>query len=67
MNQPHWRDRLEEVDGDGENSFGEAGASRTSAPRDPEPPLFYYSDDFSDEVAPANYLLEFSLGSQNND
>ncbi|GFV88579.1 hypothetical protein TNCV_1243891 [Trichonephila clavipes] len=29
--------------GDGENSFGEAGTSSTSAPRDPEPPLFYYS------------------------
>ncbi|GFW26151.1 hypothetical protein TNCV_3396471 [Trichonephila clavipes] len=25
--------------GDGENSFGEAGTSSTSAPRDPEPPL----------------------------
>ncbi|GFT78762.1 hypothetical protein TNCV_1805531 [Trichonephila clavipes] len=29
-------------EGDGENSFGEAGTSSTSAPRDPEPPLFYY-------------------------
>ncbi|GFW53289.1 hypothetical protein TNCV_4075101 [Trichonephila clavipes] len=28
---------------DEENSFGEAGTSSTSAPRDPEPPLFYYS------------------------
>ncbi|GFW96201.1 transposable element Tcb2 transposase [Trichonephila clavipes] len=28
--------------GDGENSFGEAWTSSTSAPRDPEPPLFYY-------------------------
>ncbi|GFT03102.1 hypothetical protein TNCV_1361691 [Trichonephila clavipes] len=37
-----WGEPREGGGGDGENSFGEVGTSSTSAPRDPEPPLFYY-------------------------